>query len=270
MRALCWHGKGDVRVDTVPDPAIQHPRDAIIKITACAICGSDLHLLDGYQPTMEAGDILGHENMGEVIELGSEVTNLGIGDRVVVPFTISCGACWFCKKGMFSACDRTNPNAAMAIKAMGQSPAGLFGFSHMMGGYSGGQAEYLRVPMADIGPIKIPDSVTTSRRCSCPTSSLPATWRPRMPKSRVVTRSRSGAAARSASHLTTAFLRLAHHGQGSGRRSVVVCAPTRQLAMSLKYLTDDSGLSPPSGAIPHMASASCLPQAGRTAFCRAT
>ena len=160
MRALCWHGKGDVRVDTVPDPKIQHPRDAIIKITACAICGSDLHLLDGYQPTMESGDILGHENMGEVIELGSEVTNLKIGDRVVVPFTISCGQCWFCQKGLFSCCDRTNPNAEMAIKAMGHSPAGLFGFSHMLGGYSGGQAEYLRVPMADVGPIKIPDSVT--------------------------------------------------------------------------------------------------------------
>jgi len=160
MRALRWRGKGDVRIDTVPDPKIQHPRDAIIKITACAICGSDLHLLDGYQPTMESGDILGHENMGEVIELGSEVTNLKIGDRVVVPFTISCGQCWFCQKGLFSCCDRTNPNAELAAKAMGQSPAGLFGFSHMLGGYSGGQAEYLRVPMADVGPIKIPDSVT--------------------------------------------------------------------------------------------------------------
>jgi Alcohol dehydrogenase GroES-like domain/Alcohol dehydrogenase GroES-associated len=144
MRALCWHGKGDVRVDTVPDPTIQHPRDAVIRITACAICGSDLHLYDGYQPTMESGDILGHENMGEVVALGSEVTNLRIGDRVVVPFTISCGQCWFCTKGLFSACERTNPNAAMAVKAMGHSPAGLFGFSHMLGGYSGGQAEYLR------------------------------------------------------------------------------------------------------------------------------
>ena len=125
MRALCWHGKGDVRVDTVPDPKIQHPRDAIIKITACAICGSDLHLLDGYQPTMESGDILGHENMGEVIELGSEVTNLAVRDRVVVPFTISCGQCWFCQQGLYSCCDRTNPNAEMACKAMGQSTAGL-------------------------------------------------------------------------------------------------------------------------------------------------
>ena len=160
MRAVCWHGHGDVRVDNVTDPTIQHPRDAIIKVTACAICGSDLHLYDGYQPTMKAGDILGHENMGVVIEVGSEVTNLQVGDRVVVPFTISCGACWFCKQGMFSACERTNPNAELAIKAMGHSPAGLFGFSHMLGGYSGGQAEYLRVPMADVGPIKIPDRVT--------------------------------------------------------------------------------------------------------------
>ena len=160
MRALCWHGHGDVRVDTVADPIIQHPRDAIIQITACAICGSDLHLYDGYQPTMKSGDILGHENMGIVVEVGANVTNLKKGDRVVVPFTISCGECWFCQKGMFSACERTNPNAEMAIKAMGHSPAGLFGFSHMLGGYSGGQAEYLRVPMADVGPIKIPDNVT--------------------------------------------------------------------------------------------------------------
>lgn len=160
MRALCWHGKGDVRIDTVPDPKIAHPRDAIIKITACAICGSDLNLLDGYQPTLKSGDILGHENMGEVIELGSEVTNLRIGDRVVVPFTISCGRCWFCQRNLFAACDRTNPHAKLAIKASGHSPAGLFGFSHMLGGYSGGQAEFLRVPMADIGPIKVPDRMT--------------------------------------------------------------------------------------------------------------
>jgi threonine dehydrogenase-like Zn-dependent dehydrogenase len=159
MRALCWHGHGDVRVDTVPDPIIQHPRDAILKITACAICGSDLHLYDGYQPTMKSGDILGHENMGTVVEVGSEVKNLQVGDRVVVPFTISCGECWFCSKGLYAACERTNPNAAMAVKAMGRSPAGLFGFSHMLGGYSGGQAEYLRVPMADVGPIKIPDNL---------------------------------------------------------------------------------------------------------------
>ena len=163
-RRRCAHSAGTEKATFAstpsPIPKIQHPRDAIIKITACAICGSDLHLLDGYQPTMESGDILGHENMGEVVELGSEVTNLKIGDRVVVPFTISCGECWFCQQGLFSCCDRTNPNAEMAAKAMGHSPAGLFGFSHMLGGYSGGQAEYLRVPMADVGPIKVPDSVT--------------------------------------------------------------------------------------------------------------
>src|SRR5580693_7132966 len=126
MRALCWHGKGDVRVDTVPDPKIQHPRDAVIKITATAICGSDLHLFDGYQPTMEAGDILGHEPMGVVIEVGRGVTKLKKGDRVVVPFVIACGSCFFCKRTEYSACDTTNPNAELARKAMGQSPAGLF------------------------------------------------------------------------------------------------------------------------------------------------
>jgi len=160
MRALCWHGKEDVRVDTVPDPTIEDPRDAIVKITATAICGSDLHLYDGYMPTMEKGDVLGHEAMGEVVEVGSAVTNLNRGDRVVVPFTISCGECWFCQRGLFSLCDTSNPNAAMAAKVMGQSPAGLFGFSHMLGGFAGGQAEYLRVPFADVGPIKVPENLT--------------------------------------------------------------------------------------------------------------
>ena len=157
MKALCWHGTGDVRVDTVPDPTIEDPRDVVIKITTTAICGSDLHLFNGFQPTMEKGDILGHENMGEVVAVGSGISNLKIGDRVVVPFTICCGECFFCAKGLFSCCDRTNPNAEMARAAMGQSPAGLFGFSHMMGGYAGGQAEYLRVPFADVAPIKIPE-----------------------------------------------------------------------------------------------------------------
>ena len=155
MKALCWHGQGDVRIDNVPDPTILDPRDAIIRVTTTCICGSDLHLLDGYQPTMEAGDILGHEPMGIVIEVGSEVRLLKKGDRVVIPFVIACGACFFCKKGMFSCCDVTNPNAEMARKAMGQSPAALFGFSHMLGGIPGGQAEYLRVPYADVGAIKI-------------------------------------------------------------------------------------------------------------------
>jgi len=156
MKALCWYGKEDVRVETVPDPEIADPRDAIVRITATAICGSDLHLYDGYQPTMEKGDILGHEPMGEVVEVGSAVKNLKPGDRVVVPFTISCGTCFFCQKGLFSLCDTSNPNAEMARKVMGQSPAGLFGYSHMLGGFPGGQAEYLRVPFADVGPIKIP------------------------------------------------------------------------------------------------------------------
>ncbi len=155
MKALCWHGKEDVRIDTVPDPKIQEQGDVVVRITATAICGSDLHLYGGFQPTMKAGDVLGHENMGEVVEVGSSVRKLKKGDRVVVPFTISCGACWFCRRGEFSMCDTSNPNAEMARLAMGQSPAGLFGFSHMLGGFSGGQAEYLRVPFADVGPIKI-------------------------------------------------------------------------------------------------------------------
>ena len=155
MRAVCWNGKTDMRVETVPDPEILNPRDAIVKITATAICGSDLHLYDGYIPTMKKGDILGHEFMGEVVELGREVKNLKIGDRVVVPFTISCGNCFFCKKGLFSLCDNTNPNSWMAEKLMGHSPCGIFGYSHMLGGFSGGQAQYLRVPYADVGPLKI-------------------------------------------------------------------------------------------------------------------
>ncbi|MDQ1612633.1 MAG: hypothetical protein QOG00_2564 [Pyrinomonadaceae bacterium] len=155
MKALCWHGTGDVQVDTVPDPKILNPGDAIVKITSTAICGSDLHLFDGFMPTMEKGDILGHEPMGIVVEVGKGVKNLKAGDRVVVPFTISCGECFFCQKEMYSLCDNSNPNAEMARLAMGHSPAGLFGFSHMLGGYAGGQAEYLRVPFADVGPLKI-------------------------------------------------------------------------------------------------------------------
>ncbi len=160
MRALCWHGKGDVRCDTVPDPKIEHPRDAIIKVTSCAICGSDLHLYDGYMPTMKSGDVLGHETMGEVVEVGSDNrAGLKKGDRIVVPFTISCGECFFCQKQMFSLCERSNRNASMAAEAMGHSPAGLFGYSHMLGGYAGGQAEYLRVPYADVDHIKVPDGM---------------------------------------------------------------------------------------------------------------
>jgi threonine dehydrogenase-like Zn-dependent dehydrogenase len=155
MKALCWYGTGDVRVETVPDPILEDPKDAIIRITSTAICGSDLHLYDGYMPTMEKGDVLGHENMGEVVEVGSEVANLKVGDRVVVPFNIACGDCYFCKHEMFSLCDKSNPNADMARKAMGHSPSGLFGYSHMLGGFRGGQAEYLRVPYANVGPLKL-------------------------------------------------------------------------------------------------------------------
>lgn len=159
MRALCWQGVDDVRVESVPDPSILNPRDAIIKVSRTAICGSDLHLLDGYIPTMQRGDILGHEFMGEVVEVGDEVHNLQVGDRVVVPFTISCGHCHYCSEGEFAACDNSNPNAWMVDKAYGYSPAGLFGYSHMLGGYAGGQAEYVRVPFADVGPLKLPDGV---------------------------------------------------------------------------------------------------------------
>ena len=159
MKALCWHGQGDVRIDSVPDPKIKHPRDAIIRITTTAICGSDLHLYNGFVPTMHQGDILGHEPMGEIMEVGSDVQQLRPGDRVVVPFTISCGECFFCKKSLFSLCDTSNPNPELARKQMGHAPAGLFGFSHMLGGFPGGQAEYLRVPFADVGPIKIPAGI---------------------------------------------------------------------------------------------------------------
>jgi threonine dehydrogenase-like Zn-dependent dehydrogenase len=159
MKALCWHGKGDVRVDTVPDPKIESPRDAVVKVTSTAICGSDLHLFDGYMPTMEAGDILGHEFMGEVVETGSAVTNLKKGDRVVVPFTMACGSCFFCQRTLFSCCDNSNPNAKIAEEALGHSPSGLFGYSHMLGGFAGGQAEYVRVPFADVGPFKVPDGL---------------------------------------------------------------------------------------------------------------
>ena len=157
MRAVVWHGKHDVRVDHVPDPTILNPRDAILRITSTAICGSDLHLYDGFVPTMRSGDVLGHEFMGEVVELGREVKNLKIGDRVVVPFPIACGHCFFCERELTSLCDNSNPNAGLAEKLWGQSPSGIFGYSHVTGGYPGGQAEYVRVPFADVGPMKVPD-----------------------------------------------------------------------------------------------------------------
>ncbi len=159
MKALCWYGKEDVRVDTVPDPRILNPRDAIIKITRTAICGSDLHLYDGYIPTLEAGDILGHEFMGEVVEIGPAVKNLKVGDKVVVPFTIACGKCFFCEHHLWSLCDNSNPNAWIAENLMGYSPSGLFGYTHMTGGYAGGQAQYARVPFADVGPLKVPNGI---------------------------------------------------------------------------------------------------------------
>lgn len=155
MKALVWHGKRDVRIDRVPDPSLLNARDAIVKVTSTAICGSDVHLYDGYIPTMREGDILGHEFMGEVVEVGDDVKNLAIGDRVVVPFPIACGGCYFCENDLWSLCDNSNPNAWLAEKVYGQAPAGIFGYSHLMGGYAGGQAEYVRVPFADTGPLKI-------------------------------------------------------------------------------------------------------------------
>ncbi len=159
MRALTWHGKNDVRVENVPDPTILNPRDAIVRVTSTAICGSDLHLFDGFIPTMERGDILGHEFMGEVVEVGPGVQNLRIGDRVVVPFSISCGSCFFCQQDLWSLCDNSNPNAALADKMYGYAGAALFGYSHLYGGYAGGQAEYARVPYADVGPLTVPDGL---------------------------------------------------------------------------------------------------------------
>lgn len=159
MKALCWQGKTSVSVERVNDPSILNPRDAILRITRTAICGSDLHLYDGYIPTMEPGDVLGHEFMGEVIETGSEVKKVKKGDRVVVPFTISCGQCFYCKNQMWSACDNTNPNAWIMEKMYGYSGSALYGYSHMMGGYAGGQAQYARVPFADIGCLQIPEGL---------------------------------------------------------------------------------------------------------------
>jgi threonine dehydrogenase-like Zn-dependent dehydrogenase len=155
MKAVCWMGKKKMEVQNVKDPTILNPRDCIVKITATAICGSDLHLYDGYVPTMEKGDILGHEFMGEVVEVGPSVEKLKVGDRVVVPFTISCGHCYHCSRTEYSCCDNSNPNAALAEALNGFSGAALYGYSHMMGGYAGGQAQYARVPFADVGPIKI-------------------------------------------------------------------------------------------------------------------
>ena len=160
MKANCWIGKQDVRVETVADPKLLNERDAIVRVTSTAICGSDLHLYDGFVPTMESGDVLGHEFMGDIVEVGRGVQNLQKGDRVVVPFPIACGSCFTCQRGLFSVCENSNPNAWMAEKLWGHSPAGLFGYSHLLGGFAGGQAEYVRVPFANVGPLKIPEHLT--------------------------------------------------------------------------------------------------------------
>jgi threonine dehydrogenase-like Zn-dependent dehydrogenase len=160
MKALCWHGTNDIRCDSVPDPKIEEGRDVVIKVTSCAICGSDLHLMDGLMPTMKSGDILGHEFMGEVIETGSAHNKFRKGDRIVVPFNINCGECRQCQLGNYSVCQRSNRNAAMAAEQFSYTTAGLFGYSHLTGGYAGGQAEYVRVPMADVAPMKVPDGMT--------------------------------------------------------------------------------------------------------------
>ncbi len=163
MKALCWNGITDVRLENVPEPRILNPRDAIVRVTATTICGSDLHLYDGYIPTMEKGDILGHEFMGEVVEVGPAVKNLKSGDRVVVPSVISCGNCFFCRQGRYSLCDNSNPKPGMAEKLWGYCPCGIFGYSHLMGGYAGSQAEYIRVPFADVGPRRIPRSISDTK-----------------------------------------------------------------------------------------------------------
>ena len=160
MKATCWIDTRKVRIEDVPDPQILSPRDAIVRVTTTAICGSDAHLYNGFIPTMEKGDILGHEFMGEVVEVGSAVKNLKPGDRVVVPFPIACGNCSMCKQELFSVCENSNPNAWMAEKLWGHSPSGIFGYSHLLGGYAGGQAQYARVPFADVGPLKVPEGLT--------------------------------------------------------------------------------------------------------------
>jgi threonine dehydrogenase-like Zn-dependent dehydrogenase len=163
MRANCWEAPKHLKVQDVPDPKILNQSDAIVRITSTAICGSDLHLFNGFMPTMERGDILGHEFMGEVMEVGKNVKKLKVGDRVVVPFPIACGECWSCKNDMWSLCENSNPNAWIAEKMLGHSPAGVFGYSHMLGGFAGGQAEFARVPFADVGPMKVSDDLSDDK-----------------------------------------------------------------------------------------------------------
>src|SRR6478735_5452218 len=163
MKATCWMGKREVRVETVPDPQILNERDAIVRVTSTAICGSDLHLYNGFMPSMQSGDVLGHEFMGEVMEVGARVSNLKPGDRVVVPFPIACGNCAACLRGNTSLCENSNPNAVLAEKLWGHSPCGIFGYSHLLGGFAGGQAEYVRVPFADVGPLKVPPHLSDDK-----------------------------------------------------------------------------------------------------------
>ena len=177
VKALVWHRPEDVRCEQVPDPEIEHPRDAIIKVTCCAICGSDLHLYNGYMPAMKNGDILGHETMGEVVEVGAEAKGaLKVGDRVVIPFTITCGECEQCRRGNFSVCERSNRNKDIAAKLFGRTTAGLFGYTHLTGGYPGGQAEYLRVPFADKTHIKVPKNGLSDEQLLFLSDIFPTGW----------------------------------------------------------------------------------------------
>jgi len=195
MKALVWHGTEDIRCDSVPDPKIEHGRDAIIKVSSCAICGSDLHLYDHFMPGMKSGDILGHETMGEVVEVGNDNKALKVGDRIVVPFTIICGECEQCRRGNFSVCERTNRNKALGDTAFGHATAGLFGYTHLTGGYSGGQAEYLRVPFADATHIKVPSGLSDEKLLFL-SDIFPTGWQGAVQCS-PTTRLRSGAAGRS-------------------------------------------------------------------------
>src|ERR671921_942251 len=160
MKATCWMGKKNVQVEDVPDPKILNSHDAIVRVSSTAICGSDLHLFNGFVPTMERGDVLGHEFMGEVVEVGKNVRNVKKGDRVVVPFPIACGRCNACQAKAYSLCENSNPNAHIAEKMLGHTAAGIFGYSHLTGGFAGGQAEFARVPFADVGPMQVPDDLT--------------------------------------------------------------------------------------------------------------
>jgi threonine dehydrogenase-like Zn-dependent dehydrogenase len=187
MKANCWIRPNTVEIRDVPDPQILSPRDAIIRVSSAAICGSDLHLYNGFVPAMRKGDVLGHEMMGEIVEVGSEVRDRAVGDRVVVAFPIACGRCNACAAEAYSLCENSNPNASLAEKTLGRSPAGIFGYSHLFGGYPGGQAEFARVPYADVGTVRSRTISRTSACCSCPTCSRPVGWPRRCATSRPVT-----------------------------------------------------------------------------------